>query len=377
MPGPAVDPGAWLAPTADQAPVPLLETSLAGEVLWANTACGSLLGRAPQELAGLRFNRLLTVGGRFFFETHCKPILAARGAVAEVALDVVAVDGARLPVVLYATQDAVEERVRIVLVTAFERRAADEELRRMRRRERSQNDLQALTARLSEQALRGLETTELHGLAAKGLAELLPADLVTVTEGTRLITTAGAGAGDPPSTEQVARDAARAVAAFAHEPAVQEVGAPVGAAAACAATETASLAVPVGDAAEPHGVLTVHRAGSARYNAFEVGAVQAVAGVLWTAELRYRDVQAAEHRALHDPLTGLPNRTLLADRLRAALRGTRRGLPAPAVLFLDLDDFKLVNDGLGHHAGDQLLQAVAGRLEYARPGPRHRGPHRG
>lgn len=69
------------------------------------------------------------------------------------------------------------------------------------------------------------------------------------------------------------------------------------------------------------------------------------------------------HDALHDPLTGLPNRTLFIDRLSIALdRGLRNPAARYAVIFIDLDRFKLINDGLGHAAGDRLLIDIAARV---------------
>lgn len=69
-----------------------------------------------------------------------------------------------------------------------------------------------------------------------------------------------------------------------------------------------------------------------------------------------------ERLAHHDALTGLPNRKLLQDRLGLALARARRYREALAVLFLDLDDFKVINDSLGHESGDQTLKIVAERL---------------
>ena len=75
--------------------------------------------------------------------------------------------------------------------------------------------------------------------------------------------------------------------------------------------------------------------------------------------------QDAAHAATHDTLTGLPNRALLYDRLHHAVATTARSRQAMAVVFVDLDGFKQINDTHGHHAGDELLRQVAQRLAAA------------
>jgi len=92
-------------------------------------------------------------------------------------------------------------------------------------------------------------------------------------------------------------------------------------------------------------------------------------GIYTDVTERKRAERRLFHDAFHDPLTGLPNRSMLIDRLERALQRTRRGDFQFALLFIDLDGFKAINDGLGHAAGDELLTVLARRLEAClRPG---------
>lgn len=85
-------------------------------------------------------------------------------------------------------------------------------------------------------------------------------------------------------------------------------------------------------------------------------------GILRDITERKLQTAALEHQALHDGLTGLPNRILLSDRLSQAIRRASRESSHLALMLLDLDRFKEINDTLGHHVGDQVLQHTARRL---------------
>lgn len=98
-----------------------------------------------------------------------------------------------------------------------------------------------------------------------------------------------------------------------------------------------------------------------------LGALILVLGTSRSRALQLVDERTGElrHLALHDPLTGLPNRALILDRIDQMLARSRRSHAPLAALFLDLDDFKDINDTLGHKAGDELLVAVGTRLASA------------
>ena len=132
------------------------------------------------------------------------------------------------------------------------------------------------------------------------------------------------------------------------------------------AAEDASteIAVPTEDS-----VVLIRTLTPRRYDDHDLDFIRAVAGTMTLARRRRGAEQDAFHRARHDELTGLVNREVFLERLGTWVR--RSGTPgeAVAVLLLDLDHFKIINDSLGHTAGDALLEAVSDRLTTGlRPG---------
>lgn len=99
-----------------------------------------------------------------------------------------------------------------------------------------------------------------------------------------------------------------------------------------------------------------------KFSPDDVGFLQGVANILCAATERQQTNEQLSHMALHDPLTGLPNRQLLTERVNLALSYARRHDQQVALLFLDIDRFKHVNDVFGHALGDEILREVAKRL---------------
>jgi diguanylate cyclase (GGDEF)-like protein len=129
------------------------------------------------------------------------------------------------------------------------------------------------------------------------------------------------------------------------------------------------VAVPLLSRGRTWGVLDLYREGARAWSSADIDAARLLADVatsyLVLASER-DDARAAqrevEHRSLHDSLTGLPNRVLLHDRIAHAAATAQRHGTTVGVAFVDLDRFKVINDSLGHAAGDEVLVEVARRL---------------
>lgn len=120
-----------------------------------------------------------------------------------------------------------------------------------------------------------------------------------------------------------------------------------------------------------HGEVRCYRKTGEAFRAWQsIGVVRNAEGVLTHFVMAFSDVtaiyeaqQQLDHLAHHDPLTGLPNRLLFDDRLNYAIEQGLRNNQRCLLLFLDLDGFKVINDTLGHVAGDELLRMVGARLK--------------
>ena len=127
--------------------------------------------------------------------------------------------------------------------------------------------------------------------------------------------------------------------------------------------------VVVADDEDPQAALRAIQEGAQDYVLDPAADTDALSRAIRHAIARKQTETRLARQALHDPLTGLPNRELMLDRLNVAVARSRRRPTSLALLFLDLDGFKRVNDTLGHEVGDELLVEVARRLQAVlRPG---------
>jgi diguanylate cyclase (GGDEF)-like protein/PAS domain S-box-containing protein len=255
-----------------------------------------------------------------------------------------------------------------VMSEITERKLAEAELERRAAQ-------QSAVARLGEHALEGASTSDLMQEAVEAATTLLGVEIAAVIEllpergafalrsarglpkaATADTVPAGLGSqagytiltGAPVVVSDVERERR-----FTRSPTLAAAGARSG------------LTVTIAGRQAPFGVLGVHSTGLRDFQPGDVDFVQALANVLGDAFERQLTEDDIRHRALHDPITGLPNRVLFMDRLEQAIARLRRRRGPAAILVLDLDRFQLINDSLGHQVGDELLAAAAPRLRHA------------
>jgi len=231
---------------------------------------------------------------------------------------------------------------------------------------------QAAVARLGELALRRGPLDELMDAACRAVAEGLDVELVHVVERAdgRGLMRVVAGVGFPEDfigSEYEMRsfkdEAGRE--RYAHGPVVIEdlPGDPRWRARPLRANGVVSSAsVMLGAAHAPVGVLGAHTRVARTFTGQDLDFLTAVAHVLNGALENLRTEERIRHDALHDALTGLPNRALLLERLSDAIARADAERRSLALFFLDVDHLKVLNDSLGHEAGDELLRAIGPRL---------------
>jgi diguanylate cyclase (GGDEF)-like protein/PAS domain S-box-containing protein len=353
------------------APIGMALVSIDGHYEAVNPAMCRMMGRSAEEMLQLTFQDVTHPEGAEADADGARRLLSGEVDHIQLVKRYLRPDGstvsALVSVTLIRDNEGRPTQYVTQAVDMSDRLHAEAELRR-------RVEQQSVVARLGQHALEGVETVRLLDEAVEAIAETLEVELVSVLElceegqGMRL----AAGHGFPggmvrgpsmPLTDlhreglEQLRDGPLAFDDFESAHGANDILSRFGV--------KSSMSVLIGERSQPFGAFGVHSRSPRHFNDLDASFVQSVANVLWNAIARRASEQVIRHQALHDPLTGLPNRALFLDRLTQALARTRRHHTQLAVLLLDLDHFKLVNDSLGHHAGDELLRAVTPRLAEA------------
>jgi diguanylate cyclase (GGDEF)-like protein/PAS domain S-box-containing protein len=376
------------APTLDEsaedlyqhAPCGYLSTALDGTIIRVNATFVDWTGYRSDALVGRRrFVELLPAAERQAYEQVHLRRLEEAGEIRGVALDLRCRDGSILPVllssILVASPLGAPRVIRTTVFDATERRTYERALVEARTR-----------AEDSERRLRALQqitTSCAASITTDTLAETVAADTTNALgsrgsaiwlvddEGGHLIRAAACDLTDRVAPPRIrARAALPPAQAWGLDDTVA-LGSPeeAGASYPGLAPEMARLGIgavvslPLRGRGEVLGVLGIYLATGHHVGADDVALYETIAAQVGQTLERARLHGELKRQALYDELTGLPNRTLLRDRLNRAAAGAARTLADITVLAIDIDGFKAVNDQLGHAAGDRMLIDVARRLE--------------
>jgi diguanylate cyclase (GGDEF)-like protein len=314
-----------------------------GVILLANRAAEHLLGRPATSLRGTPFGAPLVLENA----TEIDVVAAGKGRTAE---------------------------MRVVMIDWHGDRAFLASLRDVTDRKRAEAVLSrvgvqhAAIAMLGQAAVSGLPPDALMAEAAKHVRRVLAADFAGVlalspdASELRLVASRWATAPSDSFTATAPDGSQPRYTLAVGEPVVMDDASDEARFAPWPPGLASAATVRVSGHEQRFGVIEAASRSPRRFDRDEITFLQSVADLLAAALARSLVEGQVRHQAFHDALTGLPTRGLFRDRLAHALGRSRRHRTGLLVLFADLDGFKQVNDSLGHHAGDEVLVGVAGRL---------------
>jgi len=355
----------------EHAPCGLLSTTVDGIIIRVNKTLLRWTGYQREELVGQPFVSCLRPGSQLIFETRYFPVLFLRGEVREVAVSFRHANGTALPMMVNSTvtTDGNGEPVtiRTAVFDASERQEYERDLLASQRRAKASESrvrvLQNASSAFSEATTDTALANELTNITREAFAASDVSVYLLSDEG-RLDLTSGKPAlglldlsGDGPAKVLARTDRTMILSrtdATAESSGLAEVM-------RRARAETL-VTVPLSDDATPLGVLISSFGRSRSFQADDIGLYEALARQSAQVLTRIHLYRKLERLALIDQLTGLASRLLIQQRLSDAVNRSRLNRRPMALLFIDLDGFKIINDELGHATGDSALSEIGSRL---------------
>jgi diguanylate cyclase (GGDEF)-like protein/PAS domain S-box-containing protein len=355
-----------MTPTADsdwfdRAPCGLVATTLDGAIVDANDTLLAWTGRTRAELVGSGLSAILDPASTLSFETRHRQVLHLDGAVHQITLSLRTASGTDVPVLINAVRDDDARLVRFALFNATERIRYEQELLAARNAaEKSEQRVRVLQEVSTMFDVSATDRDVAHSFAtvARDAFTARDAAVLLVQEDGQLVLSGGSN----PLEGKVApvpalRESAVVTVVHNDDPLYPELGA------AMRSNGLASLSVmPLISDGERLGILVCFFSMRTEFDAHFFDLQQALGRQASQTLLRVRLQRTLARLALHDQLTGAANRQLLQRTLDEAIASAETAGEPLAVLFLDVDEFKAINDAFGHAAGDMVLVELTTRL---------------
>lgn len=357
----------------EHAPCGYLSTTLDGAIVRVNATFLSWTGYRRADLIGRPFVSCFRPGSQLLFETRYRSVLHLSGQANEVALSLRTADGGSLPILINGVVVADEDRgpraVRVAVFEARQRQEYERELLAARRlAESSEARVRILQSASSTFAAAASETAVADRLA-DGAQEAFAASQASVyllddegslrlASGRPLLELMGRTEGP----DEALVEAPRPIVVHREDAAASSAGS----ASAMRSARTETLAtVALAEGPTRFGLLICSFQRARAFDGNDLELLEALALQASHVLTRIRLQRQLEHLALYDQLTGLASRPLVHRMLAEALGSTEPRGGALALIFVDLDGFKAINDELGHSAGDRALREIGGRLSAA------------